>query len=577
MKRFLLFLLCVIVIIGTVHMTSFAASLGVKVSYDAVAGKVNVSGDSESPVVVVVINRGDMPISDLSDTNHPAVFEPLIVTDGKFSTEIIMPDTCASGKYSVYITGDSAINIDEKFVHLNKASAQTPFNNLLFIGDDDVKFELAVRSDAESLGIDVNDEFYINNVDDIMDLLLVIRKDYTYSYELYNDYYKAYALTKMRGASATEIEYIFNKYEDQLIEKLDTYTMRLDTESKACFMTIISTTDYCKALKDTEFNSFLSKSVLVSEIVTAENGGDLNYIIETKYKTDFASMLSADPYYNKIPKTSRYIIYNEMMSNTITEYDDISSAFSKATAKVYSDIYSGSGSTTVPSGSSGNFGGGISIPYQNPPEPSAEASVSDLGVPILPTNSTSSFIDVNSDDWFYESVSALSQLNIVNGYHDNSFKPYANISRAEFTKLVYTTFKSALPEISNDTEYTAFLDVSRDEWFYSVIKDAAMSGIIQGSEGKFRPNDFIKREDAALIIYNAFKKMNIELAGVPTYDDKNEVSIYAYTAVGALSKYSILKGSDNKFRPLDNISRAEAVQLIYNSISHLQLQADKEG
>ena len=217
----------------------------------------------------------------------------------------------------------------------------------------------------------------------------------------------------------------------------------------------------------------------------------------------------------------------------------------------------------------------MSIAPQIPPAPSSNNSLSDEGIPILPANASSSFSDVSKDDWFYNAVSTLSQLQIANGYSDNSFGPTLDITRAEFTKLVYTAFVDALPEIPEDAEEIVFSDVSRNDWYYYTILDAAMSGLIQGSDSKFNPDEPIKREDAALIIYNAFRKMGVEIVGVPTYDDKNDVSVYAYTAVGALSKYSIMKGYNNTFRPLDKISRAEAAQLIYNSLSHLQPKEDK--
>ena len=48
------------------------------------------------------------------------------------------------------------------------------------------------------------------------------------------------------------------------------------------------------------------------------------------------------------------------------------------------------------------------------------------------------------------------------------------------------------------------------------------------------------------------------------------VSLYAWTAVGTLMKNGIINGvGDGRFMPLSNITRAEAVQLLYSSIVNM--------
>jgi hypothetical protein len=53
----------------------------------------------------------------------------------------------------------------------------------------------------------------------------------------------------------------------------------------------------------------------------------------------------------------------------------------------------------------------------------------------LPIES-SAFKDVKKDKYYYEAVSTLQQLKIVDGYEDGTFKPVQNISRAEFSLML---------------------------------------------------------------------------------------------------------------------------------------------
>ena len=106
----------------------------------------------------------------------------------------------------------------------------------------------------------------------------------------------------------------------------------------------------------------------------------------------------------------------------------------------------------------------------------------------------------------------------------------------------------------------AFDDVSDTDWFAPYIHAAADKGIVLGSDGKFRPNDNITRQDAAVMIFRAYSKTK---KTSDSFKDDNEISEYAKEAVYDLSSQGVIKGyDDNTFRPLANLSRAEAASLL---------------
>ena len=50
-----------------------------------------------------------------------------------------------------------------------------------------------------------------------------------------------------------------------------------------------------------------------------------------------------------------------------------------------------------------------------------------------------SFSDVPEGKWYSESVMRWADAGIINGYTDGTFKPTANVTRAEFAKIIAST------------------------------------------------------------------------------------------------------------------------------------------
>ena len=98
--------------------------------------------------------------------------------------------------------------------------------------------------------------------------------------------------------------------------------------------------------------------------------------------------------------------------------------------------------------------------------------------------STGDFTD-SADIRHPEAVRMLTDLGLISGYSDGSFRPNAPVTRAQIAKLV------AL--ISTDdpaAEHTAdFADVAEDSWALCYIDYCAAQGIVSGSGGLFRPDD----------------------------------------------------------------------------------------
>ncbi|HKM01942.1 MAG TPA: S-layer homology domain-containing protein, partial [Sedimentibacter sp.] len=106
-------------------------------------------------------------------------------------------------------------------------------------------------------------------------------------------------------------------------------------------------------------------------------------------------------------------------------------------------------------------------------------------------------------------------------------------------------------------------DVKEDNWYYKEIQKAYKAGYIIGvSEREFAPNEYITREQSAIIL-SRLLGLDSNDKGADVFYDSNKISDWAKGYVGAAAEHRLIKGyEDNSFMPQNNIKRAEAVALL---------------
>lgn len=198
------------------------------------------------------------------------------------------------------------------------------------------------------------------------------------------------------------------------------------------------------------------------------------------------------------------------------------------------------------SGGGGISGGGTAAGI---PEP----------IPFENEETASPFTDIKGH-WAQSIIEDLYSKGVVKGVSDTEFKPDDIVTRAEFIALAVNAL--AL-EPGNDT--VVFSDVSEDDWFASVVKTAASLGIVSGSNGAFRPNDAISREEAAKICCTLMKYIGYEESGtqIKTFSDAADISSWAVDYVDKACAAGIMQGdADGGFRPLGTATRAESAVVV---------------
>ncbi len=166
-----------------------------------------------------------------------------------------------------------------------------------------------------------------------------------------------------------------------------------------------------------------------------------------------------------------------------------------------------------------------------------------------------------SHHWAKDDVEFMANLGIVNGVSDKTFNPDANITRAEFAKLIVKTVGLSESEYEN-----TYYDIVSEDWFAGYAQTAKNEGYISGYNGMFRPYDNITREEIAKIIvsaYNQKKNKTLEIGGALYYDDIQNVSAWAYDYIVEAVNEGFMNGvSEERFAPKNNATRAQAVVLL---------------
>lgn len=175
--------------------------------------------------------------------------------------------------------------------------------------------------------------------------------------------------------------------------------------------------------------------------------------------------------------------------------------------------------------------------------------------------------------WAEKSIDNLSKIEVVKGYDDDTFRPDEYITRAE----LITTINRLLKNEVQSAKYVP--DNNSKDWYYAEIKKAIASGILQGdTDGSVRPNDYVTREEAIVLLYRAFSRDTSENLKLNAYTDAKDVSNWAYSAVSIFAKEKYISGyTDATIRPKEKITRAEVMTILDRIFAEIMVKGSYEG
>jgi len=118
--------------------------------------------------------------------------------------------------------------------------------------------------------------------------------------------------------------------------------------------------------------------------------------------------------------------------------------------------------------------------------------------------SKSSFTDVKAGTEESMYVEAAVQLGIIEPTSKTTFSPHTPITRDEMAKALAIAFK--LPVSNYANLEVPFTDISKSNAYYKYISAIYYNGITKGSDGKYLPNNNVKRSQFALFVARAASK-----------------------------------------------------------------------
>lgn len=180
---------------------------------------------------------------------------------------------------------------------------------------------------------------------------------------------------------------------------------------------------------------------------------------------------------------------------------------------------------------------------------------------ISTDSSSSLFSDLTVDNKHYDAISYLSDIKVVAGYPDGTFKPNNTVSRVEALKFILagTNADLSLGDLP-------FSDVASSEWYSQYLYTAYVGGVAAGyPDGTFKPaNTVNKAEFYKLLFIGMGVDVNPNLDGTSfsdvSVDDWFAPYVEKAKELGIIdSNVTILNGSAG-------MSRAEVAEAIYRVV-----------
>ncbi len=162
-----------------------------------------------------------------------------------------------------------------------------------------------------------------------------------------------------------------------------------------------------------------------------------------------------------------------------------------------------------------------------------------------------SFSDMDEND-FRIAVTQLSNLGVLKGYEDGSFRPDEVMTRGEFAVLMAKLFGAAEQQLTN----SYFYDIPEEHFAKNSIVYCAQMNLMQGyGDGTFRPDQPITYSESVKIM----------VCALGYYTLAENKGGYPVGYLEQARDLSILKGISKNLT--DRILRGEIAQLAYNALN----------
>ncbi len=198
---------------------------------------------------------------------------------------------------------------------------------------------------------------------------------------------------------------------------------------------------------------------------------------------------------------------------------------------------------------------------------------------ILPVNISALAAEddfADADHWAAGYIQAVAGLGLMNGTGVTAdgqriFSPEGTVSRAQLAAVISSTFDLNYGNIRFVKQPVAadyYRDVTDNAWYSGPLVMCAINNIFNPGD-YFYPDRPATRLEAAQSIYRSFNAKGISVPMImmmPVFDDTASLSQDEMNAVVFVNNTGIMKGNNNRFRPLDNMTRAEMAVVLMRCV-----------
>lgn len=185
---------------------------------------------------------------------------------------------------------------------------------------------------------------------------------------------------------------------------------------------------------------------------------------------------------------------------------------------------------------------------------------------VPPVFAQARFSDVESSYWANQYVQSLTQKNVISGFPDGTFRPEAEMTRAQFASVLAGAF------LRNDVrDPITFKDVPADHWAAEVISQAYSKGWLSGyPDGTFGLNQPITRLEVLVALTNGLGlATDAQTAEVlAAFEDSGEIPSWAedVVAIAADRQLTVNYPNVRQLNPQKNASRAEIAAITHQAL-----------
>ncbi|MDF2648374.1 MAG: 6-bladed beta-propeller, partial [Paenibacillus sp.] len=181
-----------------------------------------------------------------------------------------------------------------------------------------------------------------------------------------------------------------------------------------------------------------------------------------------------------------------------------------------------------------------------------------------PATDTPMLSDI-SGHWAETYIKQAASEGIVNGYPDGTFKPNHIVTRAEFTVMLMNALKHQEAGIELIFTDKAMIGAWAQKAVEQAVHAGIINGYLDGT---FRPSAEITRAEMAKMIASTLGQAVELHANETDFADNEDIPVWAKGSIAYLRDEGIMQGKENnEFVPHDHATRAEAVTVLLNMLA----------